>query len=72
MSERFWRNLSTAFGWLSIGMLFALITYSSSLEIKDLDLWLHWRMGWWISHHGFVPNYDVLSGTIAGHPWVNH
>ena len=72
MSERFWKNLSTTFGWLSIGMLFGLITFSSSLEIKDLDLWLHLRMGWWICHHGFVPNYDVLSCTIAGKPWVNH
>jgi tetratricopeptide (TPR) repeat protein len=72
MSERFWRNLSTTFGWLSIGMLFALVTFSSSLEIKDLDLWLHLRMGWWICHHGFVPGYDVLSGTIAGRLWVNH
>jgi hypothetical protein len=72
MSERFWRNLSTTFGWLSIGMLFALVTFCSSLEIKDLDLWLHLRMGWWICQHGFVPNYDVLSGTIAGKAWVNH
>ena len=72
MSERFWRNLSTTLGWMSIGVLFALITYTSSLEIKDLDLWLHLRMGWWICHHGFVPNYDVLSCTIAGKPWVNH
>lgn len=72
MSERFWKNLSSALGWLSICVLFGLITFSSSLEIKDLDLWLHLRMGWWISHHGFVPNYDVLSCTIAGKPWVNH
>ena len=72
MSERFWRNLSTTLGWLAIGMLFALITFTSSLEIKDLDLWLHLRMGWWICHHGFVPNYDVLSCTISGKPWVNH
>ncbi len=72
MSERFWKNLSTSLGWLSIGMLFALITFASSLEIKDLDLWLHLRMGWWISHHGFVPNFDVLSCSITGKPWVNH
>src|SRR5580698_9834823 len=72
MSERFWRNLSTTLGWLAIGLLFALITFTSSLEIKDLDLWLHLRMGWWISHHFFVPDYDVLSCTIAGKPWVNH
>jgi tetratricopeptide (TPR) repeat protein len=72
MSERFWRNLSTTLGWLAIGMLFALITFTSSLEIKDLDLWLHLRMGWWIWHHGMIPNYDVLSCTIAGKPWVNH
>jgi tetratricopeptide (TPR) repeat protein len=72
MSEQFWRRLSLALGWLSIGVLFALITFSSSIEIKDLDLWLHLRMGQWISQHGFVPNYDVLSCTIAGKPWVNH
>ena len=59
-------------GWLSIGVLFGLITFTSSLEIKDLDLWLHLRMGWWIVHHGFVPNFDVLSCTISGKPWVNH
>jgi pentatricopeptide repeat protein len=72
MSERFWRNLSTALGWLAIGMFFALATFCASIEIKDLDLWLHLRMGWWICHHGFVPNYDVLSCTITGKPWVNH
>jgi len=72
MSERFWKNLSTTLGWLSIGVLFALITFSSSLEVKDLDLWLHLRMGWWICHHGFVPNYDVLSCAISGKTWVNH
>jgi len=72
MSERFWKNLSTTVGWLSIGMLFALLTFTSSMEIKDLDLWLHLRMGYWICHHGFVPSYDVLSCTIAGKPWVNH
>ena len=72
MSERFWQKLSMALGWLSIGVLFALITFSSSIEIKDLDLWLHLRMGQWISQHGFVPSYDVLSCTISGKPWVNH
>ena len=72
MSERFWQKLSMVLGWLSICVLFALITFSSSIEIKDLDLWLHLRMGQWISQHGFVPSYDVLSCTISGKPWVNH
>ncbi|MDE2028526.1 MAG: hypothetical protein KGJ11_08295, partial [Candidatus Omnitrophica bacterium] len=72
MSERFWRHLSFALGWIAIGMLFCLVTFTSSLEVRDLDLWLHLRMGWWISQHGFVPNHDVLSCTIAGKPWVNH
>jgi len=72
MSERFWKNLSITLGWLSIAMLFGLVTFTSSLEIKDLDLWLHLRMGWWICHHGFVPNFDVLSCSISGKPWVNH
>jgi len=72
LSEGFWQKLSTMLGWLAIGMLFGLITFTSSIEIKDLDLWLHLRMGWWICHHGFVPDYDVLSAAIAGKPWINH
>lgn len=72
MSERFWRNLSCSFGWLSIGVLFALVTLSSCVEIRDLDLWLHLGVGRWISQHGFVPGWDILSCTIAGKPWVNH
>lgn len=72
MSDRFWKNLSCTFGWMSIAAFFILTTFSSSIEIKDLDLWLHLRMGYWIWHHGFIPNYDVLSCTIAGKPWINH
>ena len=72
MRVRFWRNLNTTLGWVSIGMFFALVTFTSSVEIKDLDLWLHLRMGWLITQHGYVPNTDVLSCTIFGKPWVNH
>ncbi len=72
MSERFWQRLSLVFGWTAVGILFSLIAFASSIEIKDLDLWLHLRMGQWICQHGFVPAYDVLSATISGKPWVNH
>src|SRR5579863_9289445 len=72
MSERLLKYSSSILFWLSIGILFALITFSSSMEIKDLDLWLHLKMGDWICHHGFVPDYDILSCTISGKPWVNH
>ncbi|MBF0510829.1 MAG: tetratricopeptide repeat protein [Candidatus Omnitrophica bacterium] len=72
MTERFWKNLSMVSGWLAIGVFFGLAVFVSSLEIKDLDLWLHLRMGHWISHHWFVPDFDVLSCTIFGKPWVNH
>ena len=67
-----WKILSLIVGWVAILGLFALITYVSSLEVKDLDLWLHLKMGRWISHHGFVPNFDILSCSISGKPWVNH
>ena len=72
MSEKFWQRLSYIFGILAIGVVFGMTAFMASLEIKDLDLWLHLKMGKVISEHQTVPTSDMLSCTIAGKPWVNH
>ncbi|MBF0331888.1 MAG: hypothetical protein HQL17_08135 [Candidatus Omnitrophica bacterium] len=72
MSLEFYRNLTRVFGIIALGVLFGLIASASLLEVKDLDLWLHIKMGEIVTSTGHVPAQDILSGTIAGKPWVNH
>ncbi|MBI4308810.1 MAG: hypothetical protein HY591_00610, partial [Candidatus Omnitrophica bacterium] len=72
MSDFFWRTLSYIAGLAAITVLFALTAFSTNLEIKDLDLWLHIKTGEYIVGHKTVPDHDVLSCSIAGKPWVNH
>ncbi|MBF0594464.1 MAG: hypothetical protein HQL22_05815 [Candidatus Omnitrophica bacterium] len=72
MSIEFFRKLNWAFGLIALGALFGLVAFSATLEIKDLDLWLHLKMGEYIVQHGFVPSFDVLSASFFGKPWVNH
>jgi len=59
-------------GLLPIGAIFGLIAYTTNIEIKDLDLWLHIAMGRFIMLHHYVPDIDIFSNSIAGTPWVNH
>ncbi len=72
MSDQFWQKLNYIFGVLTISIVFGLTAFMASLEVKDLDLWLHLKMGQYISEHHVVPAQDVLSCSIAGKPWVNH
>ncbi|MFH0754684.1 MAG: hypothetical protein V2A70_08965 [Candidatus Omnitrophota bacterium] len=72
MSLEFFRNLTRWFGIMALGAFFGLIAFAALLEVKDLDLWLHIKMGEVITSTGHVPAQDILSGTIAGKPWVNH
>lgn len=72
MSERFWQRLNYIFGIGAIGVVFGLTAFMASLEIKDLDLWLHLKMGKYISENRIVPSHDILSCSISGKPWVNH
>ena len=72
MSDFFYRTLSRITGYFTIGIMFGLYALSASVEIKDLDLWLHLKVGKFIIEHGFVPQFDVLSNSIAGKPWINH
>ncbi len=72
MSEKFWDRLNYVVGILAIGVVFGMTAFMASIEIKDLDLWLHLKMGQYISENKVVPDHDVLSCSISGKPWVNH
>jgi len=72
MSEKFWQRLNYISGMLAIGVVFSFTAFLASLEIKDLDLWLHLKMGQYISETKLVPSSDILSCSISGKPWVNH
>lgn len=72
MVVRICEKVSYLAGLLAIGVLFGLMVFSANVEIKDLDLWLHLKMGELIVQNGYVPAVDVLSCTITGKEWVNH
>ena len=72
MSTQLLKRMNHIVGLLPIGALFGLIAWGATIEIKDLDLWLHLAMGKYILQHFSIPDHDILSATIAGHPWINH
>ncbi len=68
----FFKKLNWISGLLVIGSLLGVIAFSAMTEVKDLDLWLHLKMGEFIVQHGYVPSVDVLSCSFAGKPWIDH
>jgi tetratricopeptide (TPR) repeat protein len=72
MSDWFWEKLSLYVGWLALVLLFALTVLAASIEIKDLDIWLHLASGRYILETFTIPQADIFSATMAGKPWVNH
>jgi hypothetical protein len=40
-------------------------------RLDDADTWWHLASGRWIAQHRTVPSTDVLSYTVADHPWIN-
>ncbi len=72
MSEWFLKKTNIIVSVLAIVVLFGLIIFAANIEIKDLDLWLHLATGKYIVDHGVIPRVDILSGTLAGTPWINH
>ncbi len=68
----FYRKLNFTFGLLVLGILFGIITFAATLEVKDLDLWFHLRSGNYIVHHREVPVVDVFSCSAKGQTWNNH
>jgi len=72
MSEWLFKKLNLCFSLLAIVILFVTIFSVAKIEVKDLDLWLHLSMGKYIFNTFSIPKIDILSGTIAGTPWINH
>jgi tetratricopeptide (TPR) repeat protein len=72
LSDWFWKRLEVFVSWLLVALLFALAVFLSTVEIKDLDLWLHLGVGRYILSHSVIPQVDFLSCTFAGAPWINH
>jgi len=72
MSDWFWKKLSLYIGWLALVILFALTILAASIEIKDLDIWLHLASGRYILENFTIPKTDIFSATVYGKPWINH
>lgn len=72
MSDYFWNRLSHITGLMALAALIGLAAFSSNLEVRDLDIWLHLRTGQYIAEHHAVPKTDILSSTVATTVWNNH
>jgi tetratricopeptide (TPR) repeat protein len=70
--RRIWQRLDRFAGWGCVLALFCLLIVMASLEVRDLDLWLHLKTGQYILESRAIPHYDIFSFTIAGKEWVNH
>ncbi|MBP9855266.1 MAG: tetratricopeptide repeat protein [Candidatus Omnitrophica bacterium] len=71
-SLAFWKKLNIYAGWAGLSVFFGLTIFAANIEIKDVDLWLHIATGRHIVQTHSIPNHDVLSFTINGHPWIDH
>jgi hypothetical protein len=40
--------------------------------LEDPDIWWHLRNAAYLFQHHYLPNQDMYSFTVAGHPWINH
>jgi tetratricopeptide (TPR) repeat protein len=72
MTDTFYKRINYFAGLLTIGVVFGVAVLLSTVELRDLDLWLHLGMGKFILQNGYVPAVDILSSTIVGAPWTNH
>ena len=72
MTDWLLKKINFVSTYVAIAVLFFLVALSSSIEIKDLDLWLHIASGRYILAHHQIPSIDVFSCTLAQKPWINH
>ena len=40
--------------------------------VEDPDFWWHLATGRWMLANGRLPNHDLYTYTVAGHPWIDH
>lgn len=51
-----------------VGVIFTI----SRKGIADPDIWWHLHNAQYLAQHHSLPNSDMYSFTVAGHPWMNH
>ncbi|KQV56028.1 MULTISPECIES: hypothetical protein [unclassified Caulobacter] len=57
---------------LAAALAMAAVMLFAPQALNDGDTWWHMATGAWILAHGRVPDHDVFSYSMAGHPWVAH
>ncbi|MET3665469.1 hypothetical protein [Caulobacter sp. 1776] len=57
---------------LAAAFVMAAVVLFAPQVLNDGDTWWHLATGEWILSHGRVPDRDVFSYSMAGHPWVAH
>ena len=57
---------------LAAALVMAAVVLFAPQALNDGDTWWHMATGEWILAHGRVPDRDVFSYSMAGHPWVAH
>lgn len=72
MSDKVWKKISYYLGFVALGAVFGAVAHVGTVEVKDLDLWLHLAVGKFITFHGHVPSVDFLSFHLVGKYWSNH
>ena len=68
MKGRIWQRLDRLSGWGCILALFCLLVVMASLEVKDLDLWLHLKTGQYILQNRVIPHQDNFFFNWQFHP----
>jgi hypothetical protein len=53
-----------------IGIQFIFALYRR--DLNDPDIWWHMRNAQYLLQTHHLPNTDMYSFTVAGHPWINH
>jgi hypothetical protein len=51
-------------------VILGLICFSLKFWVLDLDLWVHLRVGDWITQHHAFPHTGLFSRTAANRPWI--
>ncbi|MBF0483629.1 MAG: tetratricopeptide repeat protein [Candidatus Omnitrophica bacterium] len=72
MFEKILKQLNFFIGIIALGILFGFVFQAAQVEIRDLDLWLHWGLGKYITQTGMIPHVDMLSWTMTGKSWIDH
>jgi len=57
--------------FVSLTLIFILFVTGQG-KVADPDIWWHLHNADYLIQHHSLPNNDMYSFTVAGHPWMNH